>query len=181
MPTYTTVVDKTAGDVFTESMWDTYLRDNLNGLLTPPGVHAYRSSGTTSAAGWSTCAFNAEYFDTDGMHSTSVNTERITCVTAGVYLVTAAWHLQEDGSAAGERIIGIALNGEGTPSYGVAGFPYQGNSTVTRLATAAIIKLSVGDYVTLMVYQGDAGALTVYAQASGWSAQFAAHWLGRGA
>jgi hypothetical protein len=28
--TYVTVPDKTAGDVFTEAMWDTYLRDNLN-------------------------------------------------------------------------------------------------------------------------------------------------------
>jgi hypothetical protein len=34
--TFTTVPDKTAGDVFTEAMWDTYIRDNLNaGVLRP--------------------------------------------------------------------------------------------------------------------------------------------------
>ena len=29
---FTTVVDKAAGDVFTEAMWDTYIKDNLNWL-----------------------------------------------------------------------------------------------------------------------------------------------------
>lgn len=31
--TLTTVPDKTIGDVFTESMWDTYIRDNINELI----------------------------------------------------------------------------------------------------------------------------------------------------
>lgn len=36
--TYSTVPDKATGDVFTEAMWDTYLRDNLNkGVVRPIG------------------------------------------------------------------------------------------------------------------------------------------------
>jgi hypothetical protein len=34
--TFTTVPDKTIGDVFTEAMWDSYIRDNLNkGVVRP--------------------------------------------------------------------------------------------------------------------------------------------------
>lgn len=34
--TFSTVPDKSAGDVFTEAMWDTYIRDNLNkGVMRP--------------------------------------------------------------------------------------------------------------------------------------------------
>lgn len=33
--------------------------------------------------------FDSERWDTDGMHSTSTNTGRLTCVTSGLYLVFA--------------------------------------------------------------------------------------------
>lgn len=143
-----------------------------------PAVKAYRSSGTTSPSGWSACSFNAEYFDYGGMHDNSTNPSRLTAPVDGVYMVSGAWHFQEDGSAAGERLIGIAVNGETTPSVGVSSQTYQGNSSVTRLATSGLVALTAGQYVQLYVYQGDAGALTVYAAASGWSCEFGMYWLG---
>lgn len=45
---FTTVVDKSAGDVFTEAMWDTYIRDNLNkGVVRPIGDTILASSAAS--------------------------------------------------------------------------------------------------------------------------------------
>lgn len=46
--TYTTVPDKTVGDVFTEAMWDTYIRDNLNLGVTHPIAQSILGSTTAS-------------------------------------------------------------------------------------------------------------------------------------
>lgn len=56
--TYTVVPDKAAGDPFTEAMWDTYIRDNLNaGVVRPVGdtevtVAAASIAFTSIAADW---------------------------------------------------------------------------------------------------------------------------------
>ena len=48
----------------------------------------YRSSNQTISGGTATdINFNAEEYDDSGMHSTSVDTERITVTTPGLYLI----------------------------------------------------------------------------------------------
>lgn len=93
---FTTVIDKAAGDVFTEVMWDTYIKDNINFLAVPPMVRAVR---TTDAAYTSNTAFTFQSvasgdkgFDTDVMFAAGSPT-RITIKTAGIYSVTFGFYV----------------------------------------------------------------------------------------
>src|SRR4051812_16038372 len=46
--TYNTVPDKTTGDLFTEAMWDTYIKDNLNKGVSRPIAHNLLSGSAAS-------------------------------------------------------------------------------------------------------------------------------------
>lgn len=74
--------------------WGDILRDDLVYLSSVPQCSVSDSSTTnvssstaTPGTNFSTC--DTERYDTDGMHSTTVNSGRITCVTAGKYEVGA--------------------------------------------------------------------------------------------
>lgn len=89
--------------------------------------------------------FATEDVDTDAMHSTSVNTSRITVVTAGVYAV-AAFAKSADYNGVG----GVYKNGSLVcPSSADGG----GNVVV-----AAHLSLAAADYLELKVTQGSGGA-----------------------
>jgi len=125
------------------------------------GARAYNSGNiaiSTSAA-WTALTFDSERFDTDGIHSTSTNTDRLTCVTPGVYLITG--HAQFAANATGARALGIDLNG-GSP------IAYQrgdnvGASFTTLVSIATIYQLSAGNYVRLLAWQASGGSLDVVA------------------
>lgn len=172
--TYNTVPDKATGDIFTEAMWDDSIKTNINNMIVPPACRVYKSSaqsiGTSSFA---TITFDQERFDTDGMHSTSSNTDRITIQTPGIYLVTGM--VGFDSNAAGLRSAGIFMNG----STYLAAIDVPANSVGgCNLALSTIYEFAAGDYVTLRVWQNSGGALNVLA-ASASSPELAAIWLGR--
>lgn len=106
-------------------------------------------------AAWTSLTFNTERFDTDAMHSTSVNTGRLTCVHAGVYLITG--NVTFATNATGTRGISIYLNGTTYIAMlrGLAG----SSSLMTHLSIATIYELAVNEYVELQVYQSSGGAL----------------------
>jgi hypothetical protein len=63
---FTTVPDKTTGDVVTETMWDTYIRDNINLLSAAPTVRGYAertTNYTTTTVAASLIALPAITFD----------------------------------------------------------------------------------------------------------------------
>lgn len=102
--------------------------------------------------------FDTESFDTDGFHSTSSNTSRITVPSgkAGKYLVTAAVTFTGP-NATGAREVYIFKN---------AGFYSQvftlGSSAGSSgTAIADIIDLAVGDYIEIRVEQASGGSLDV--------------------
>jgi len=104
--------------------------------------------------------WDSELYDTDGMHSTASNTDRITCQTAGRYmfLATIYW---SGGGAAGLRQTVFTQNGaEGAWCMRMEQFGIANAVTQTIVAFA---NMSVGDYVGVEVYQTsgapkDAGA-----------------------
>lgn len=100
--------------------------------------------------------FDTEEFDTDDLHSTSVNTERITIPTTGVYLVTAG--VQWASGTTGFRYMNIKLNGTTNLAEdrrnGVSG--QETEQTVSR-----IYSFTAGDYVVLNVYQNSAGSVNI--------------------
>jgi hypothetical protein len=100
--------------------------------------------------------FDVETFDTDGFHSTSSNTGRITIPTGkgGKYRFsyTHRWF----GNSTGFRNTGIKINGVSGASYNTVL-----NLTSTRLVYngSYVLDLSAGDYVEMVVYQNSGGNL----------------------
>ena len=87
---FTDGVDLTTGDLVTEAMWNNYMgaAGSIQFLHDSPACRVH-NAGDQSVADGETLAllWDTEDFDTDTIHA-GVNTSRLTCVTAGVYLIT---------------------------------------------------------------------------------------------
>jgi hypothetical protein len=128
--------------------------------------------------------FDSESFDTDGYHSTSSNTDRITIPSgrAGKYhLIGNAIDVPPGGGTVGQRVLmfwknaGTLIEPRDTwESY----LGYASGTTVNVVAIPLhvdqILELAVGDYVRLMFLQRTGGSGSIDAQ----FCNFAAHWLG---
>lgn len=118
------------------------------------------NSGNQSISNNTTTAltFDSERWDTDGIHSTSSNTSRLTCTRAGKHLIVG--HVRWALNTTGMREIGIRLNGatflavlDATPN---ASFDHV-------MVVTTIWDMAVGDYVELTTYQNSGGALNAVA------------------
>jgi hypothetical protein len=102
--------------------------------------------------------FNQENFDTDGFHSTSSNTSRITIPTGkgGKYLFVG--NVAFAGNATGSRWMEIDVNG--TDRY--YGASWSGFSAIYNIENMSVIlDLVATDYVELFVYQNSSGSLNI--------------------
>ncbi len=133
------------------------LRDALNFLLNPPRALATTATATSIVtATWTPVPLETETFDTDAMHSTSVNTSRLTCVTAGIYKLSAGVCFA--GNATGIRQAKYTKNGADLPSR----VTYIPPATTAAFAPPSIlIALVAGDYVELQVYQSSGAGLAI--------------------
>jgi hypothetical protein len=105
---------------------------------------------------WTYLTFGAERQDTDGIHSKTTNTGRLTCRTPGFYIIFGA--VSFDTNATGIRRAAIELNGS---DYIAANrFDTSGTGNTTW-AIATGYYLNSDDYVQLAVYQTSGGALDV--------------------
>ena len=155
---YTAPPNFVAGAVLTEAQLD-ILSDDITFLANPPKCRVYMSAALSVANTTNTAVtFNSERFDTDTMHSTSANTDRITFTTAGTYLVGA--NLGWAASTAGSRYVDFLVNGatqipgEAVEAYDEAGFG-------TMQAPSTLYAFTAGQYVTLRVRQNSGGALNL--------------------
>jgi hypothetical protein len=115
----------TNGEEVLESLLDQELKTNWNFFANPPRVKVYNTTGQTILAAVGTATqdqllvWDTEVYDTDGMHSTSVNTSRLTCVTGGAYQVILHlnWSLDNQISDAthgpGNKYTSVRLNNAG--------------------------------------------------------------------
>ncbi|MBA7701520.1 hypothetical protein ES703_110260 [subsurface metagenome] len=103
-----------------------------------------------------TVAFNLESYDTDSIHDNAVNNSRLTCKTAGKYLITAPYLFA--GNAAGYRQAYLRVNGVTTIVYSRLDSPGGGEFFLLALTTW---DLAVNDYVELLVYQTSGVALNL--------------------
>ena len=101
-----------------------------------------------------TFVFDTENFDTDTIHSTSSNTERLTATTAGKYVIEA--QIEWAASAVGLRIAKLRLNGTTIIAW----------TTITPLSTgttsmtvSTVYDLAATDYVEVLGNQTSGGAL----------------------
>jgi len=101
------------------------------------------NNNTQTVVSWS-----SERFDTDGFHSTTTNTSRITIPSglAGKYLVQAklSWNTE---NVTGRRGLTIYKNGTGAHNVAYAGTTYTGGDM------SVVMDLAVSDYIQVYVYQ----------------------------
>ena len=106
-----------------------------------------------------TLTFDSETYDTDSIHSTVSNTERLTCKTAGKYIVLVC--ILWVANATGSRIVRLRLNDTSYISYDTKGG--LSASLNTGMTTSALLYLEVNDFVTVYVNQDSGGELDILA------------------
>lgn len=142
---------------------NTYERDNIAYLGEPPTCQAYSTSGAVATLGvWRSVPLQAERWDTNSMHSTVSNTDRITAPEAGIYLITA--HVTVSASSAGtilmtalERNTAGAGTGFATQFFVLNAVSPIPPTIVGATTLAAIVSLAASDYITLAVYANASG------------------------
>lgn len=85
---FTAVPDKATGDIFTEQMWDTYIRDNINLSGNPPRASASTNVAQSipNASAATVAATQVEDYDTDSMYTPGSN--QLVVNTPGLWLIT---------------------------------------------------------------------------------------------
>lgn len=131
------------------------------GNLKPSRCYA-SASGTQSLANATATAIALDTTDTDtdpsgnAQHSTSVNTSRLTCKTAGWYTVGGGMTFASN--ATGFRWAYLMKNG--TTYLENSGFQAPTGTGVSALVSlTTLVYLAVNDYVELYAYQDSGGSL----------------------
>ncbi|TET16397.1 MAG: hypothetical protein E3J81_03170 [Dehalococcoidia bacterium] len=133
------------------------------GLYTE-GARVYHNANQSIPSGGASTplAFNSERYDTDAIHDPSSNNDRLTCKTAGKYLI---WLIVEwAANATGIREGGIFMNGTTWMGFnraaGLSSGGYGG-----AFAISCVYDMAVNDYVKCRVWQDSGGALNIVAVA----------------
>lgn len=117
--------------------------------------------------------FNSERWDADAMHSTSLNTGRLTAVRPGLHLLDAG--VEFAASAGGnERQIAFRLNG--TTFIKASKVPRPTAALGSTIGVSTHYRLAAGDYVEVLAYQDSGAALNVVASAN-YSPEFSMTWV----
>jgi hypothetical protein len=101
-------------------------------------------------------SFDTERFDNDVIHDVLTNNTRLTCKTAGKYLIIGAVSFAVNNT--GQRVAHIKLNGSTIIGFG-GGVALVGD--YTPIVVSTIYNLAVNDYVELQVTQTSGGALDI--------------------
>lgn len=147
-------------------MIDRFLKTEINigelkSIQTPRGIRArvYRTTDQTLTTGVAAAiAFDAERYDTDAFHDTSVNTSRLTIPFAGYYRVTG--NLRYASNATGFRQAQLRLNG--TTLIGSVVVSATATN-VTDLQVTSDYLFAAGDYIELVAGQTSGGNLNISA------------------
>jgi hypothetical protein len=126
----------------------------VNGRARASVYHNTTQSLTSGSA--AALNFNSEDFDVGTLHDTVTNNTRVTIPAnnAGVYLVVGG--TQFAANATGFRQLELRLNG--TTVLATVSLPVNG-ATPTVAQIAAVVSLSVADYLELIATQNSGGAL----------------------
>lgn len=138
-----------------------------------PAARVYNSAAITpTISTWTTLTFDSERFDTNGMHSTVMNTSRLTVPSGGAGLYLIGGNALFSGGTTPLLGLRILLNGA-TVISDIENLYVAGD---TALAVATFYSLAVGDYVELQVYTNTALSI---AASGNYSPEFWAIWQRR--
>lgn len=153
------------------------LRDNVAFLANPPACRIFRSTTQSITSGTeATLAFDSEQFDTDTMHSTVSNTERITINTAGIYVFSWGTQFAVDGDYTNAYTY-LRLNGATVVGWGSSIGTY-GAGVGPLLTGASTYKCAAADYFEVRINQVNTSAGANTTQAA--TTFFTATWIGLG-
>lgn len=166
-----------AGEVVTAG----YMNNNITsvlGWLLAPAICRVRATGAQSIANntFATLTFDAEDLDSTGMHSTSVNTSRITAVYPGWYFSAGANCWAAGGGAATSRRLSQHLVNAGSALNGSIGGGVGMNSIMPAVWRSMHIYLNVGDYVETQIYQDTGSSLSTYVALSNYQPSWDVRW-----
>lgn len=123
-----------------------------------PAARVYNSGSISIPDGTTTAlTFDTERYDNDSIYDNAPYPSRLTCKTAGKYLI--ACHVVFYTNTSGYRKVQIRVNGATNIAMQTA-IPGAGSND-TSLSVATIYDLAVNDYVEVMVVQNSGGALSV--------------------
>ena len=121
------------------------------------GARVYKTVGqNTSNDTVTTVTWNAESYDTDNIHDNSTNNERLTCRTAGKYMVFARVVFAAD--AVGGRGIRLKINNANQFDF------IQGPGSAhlsSGIHYSEIRELSVNDYLEIQCFQSYGSTLSI--------------------
>ena len=116
------------------------------------GARVYNSANISIPhATFTALTFDSERYDTDAIHDTATNTSRLTCKTAGKYIIDG--NVEWGNGADTGRYCRIRLNG----TTDIAAVAQAGQAWMVQ-QVSAVYDLAVNDYVELVVYQSTGGA-----------------------
>lgn len=168
-----------AAEVLTAANFNTHIRDNLDAAAgANKAACRVFNSATQSIANNTVTAVthNSETYDRQSLHSTSVNTSRVTIPSGwgGVWRFTG--HIEFAANATGERHIGVYKNAGGVAMGGINTNAIAGGARPTILTVADDCSAVAGDFFELSVFQTSGGALNVSAS-TGFQCEFEAMWV----
>lgn len=135
----------------------------IKSLGNPPAARAYHNAAQAIAdSTFTKLAFNSERYDYDTIHDTATNNSRLTCKTAGVYVISGSVSFASN--TTGIRRVLILVNNTTYIADQVFTPIAGGNETTVSISTQ--YALAVNDYVELQVYQTSTGSLNVNSNAN---------------
>jgi len=168
---------------FTSSRFNTQVKANLEHLHGRPSCCVYENADQTIAtgSGWTTLSMNAEDWDSETLHDTSTNDERITLKRVGLWLLTGTV-VFDTGAAGGDFGARIYANGSTLHGTVIRDLEPQlyaaGNAwPPTAHVQAMVYTSTTTDYCTLDVFQTSGGNLDVLCGTPELTS-FRAVWLG---
>lgn len=121
------------------------------------GARVYHSADQTLTTGViTTLAFDSERYDTDSIHDTVTNNSRLTCKTAGKYIIAGGAAFAANGAS--DRSLFIWFNQTVYIAYHEIG-----HGGFNPLTVSTIYELAVNDFVELRAFQASGGNLKVMA------------------
>jgi hypothetical protein len=139
--------------------WGDQIRDNCEFLVDVPACSVFSTTNPSITHDTPTIlAANSENYDNDAMHSTVTNNSRITCQTAGRYLLTAVLVYAANNS--GNRGFNFVVNGTTTLNMTLWPASSSGALTTNQSGCRSLV-MAAGDYVEVEAYQSSGVGLII--------------------
>ncbi|MGW6535215.1 hypothetical protein ACWGBV_03155 [Streptomyces sp. NPDC055051] len=152
-----------SGEKVTAAKLTAATKTPLDFLFNPPRASVFITAGLPVATGTHTLIpFDGESWDTDSMHSNTVNPSRITINTPGQYLVSIYARYPSNGT--GYRQITFRMNAGGSSSAGTALTAFNVaavTSNSTFITRTFEITCNAGDHFELFTFQTSGATLNL--------------------